>query len=80
MCVLNHFSHVRLFVTLWTVALQALLCVGILPWTRIVSTKIQGKDTGGVAMPSSRRSPRPRDQNHTSCLPHWQAGSLPLVP
>ena len=27
-CVLSHFSHVRLFVTLWTTALQAPLSMG----------------------------------------------------
>ena len=30
MCVISHFSHVRLFVTLWTVAPQAPLSMGIL--------------------------------------------------
>ena len=29
-CVLSHFSHVQLFVTLWTVAHQASLSMGIL--------------------------------------------------
>ena len=33
-----------------------------------------------VAMPSSRESSQPRDRTHVSCLLHWQAGSLPLVP
>ena len=33
-----------------------------------------------VVMPSSRGSSRPRDQTHVSCLLHWQASSLPLVP
>ena len=28
MCILSHFSHVRLFVTLWTIALQAPLFMG----------------------------------------------------
>ena len=28
MCILSHLSHVRLFVTLWTVALQAPLSIG----------------------------------------------------
>ena len=31
-----------------------------------------------TTMPSSRGSSRPRDP--TLCLPHWQAGSLPLAP
>ena len=50
LCVLGRFSHVRLFVTLWTVACQAPLSMGILQaileW---------------VAMPSSRGSSQPRD-------------------
>ena len=29
MCVLSHFSHVRLFVTLWTVARQVPLSMGV---------------------------------------------------
>ena len=29
-CMLSHFSHVQLFVTLWTVARQAPLSMGIL--------------------------------------------------
>ena len=31
-----------------------------------------------VAMPSSRESSWPRNGNSTSCLLHWQAGTLPL--
>ena len=42
-CVLNHFSHVRLFVTHW-IAPSRLLCPGDSP----------GKNTGVVAIPSSR--------------------------
>ena len=68
-CILSHFSRVRLSLTLWTVAFQALLSMEfsrqILEW---------------VAMPSSRVSSRPRDQTFISCLLHWQASSLPLVP
>ena len=33
-----------------------------------------------VAMPSSKGSSPPRNQTCVSCLQHWQAGSLPLVP
>ena len=33
-----------------------------------------------VAMPSPRGSSQPRDRTHVSCLLHWQARSLPLVP
>ena len=45
-------SHVRLFVSLWTVARQAALSTGI-PQTRIL---------GWISMPSSQ----PRDQTHIS--------------
>ena len=33
-----------------------------------------------VATPFSRGSALTWDRNQVSCLPHWQAGSLPLVP
>ena len=33
-----------------------------------------------VVMPSSMESSQRRDQTPISCLLHWQAGSLPLVP
>ena len=33
-----------------------------------------------IAMPSSRGSSQPRDQTLISCLPHWQADSLPRAP
>ena len=46
-------SHVQLFVTAWTVALQAPL-------------SIQARIMEGVAMPSSRVSSRPRDQTQLS--------------
>ena len=69
-CVLSHFSHVQLqlFATLWTVAHQALLSLGI-PQVRILEW---------VAMPSSRESSKPRDWTHV-CLLHWQVGSLPVA-
>ena len=53
MCVsvLSCFSHVRLFVTLWTVAHQAPTIHGIL----------QAKILKWVAMPSSMGSSQPRD-------------------
>ena len=53
-CMLSHFSHVQLFVTLWTVAHQAPLSVGIL----------QARILKWVAMPSSRASPLPRGRTH----------------
>ena len=43
-CMLSCFSHVRLFVTLWTVACQVCLSMGIL----------QARILERVAMPSSR--------------------------
>ena len=43
-CVLSCFSHVWLFVIPWTVARQACLSVGF-----------SGKNTGGAAIPSSRK-------------------------
>ena len=51
-CVLNQFSRVRLFVTPWTVALQAPLSMRIL----------QARILQRVSMPSSRGSPQPGDQ------------------
>ena len=56
-CVLNHFSHVRLFAILWTVAHQASLFMG---WFRQELLK-------WVAMPSSRVSSWPRDWTCISC-------------
>ena len=55
---LNHFSHVRLFVTLWTVAHQAPLSMGILQ-TRILEW---------VSMPSFRGPSPPRNWTHASCI------------
>ena len=50
---LSHFSHVRLFATLWTVALQIPLSMD--SW---------GKNTEWVAVPSSRGSSWPKDWTH----------------
>ena len=50
--VLSCFSHVKLFVTSWTIACQAPLSMGIL----------QARVLEWVAMPSSRGSPQPRDR------------------
>ena len=49
---LNCLSHDQLFVTLWTVACEAPLSMGIL----------QARILDWVAMPSSRGSSQPRDQ------------------
>ena len=57
--------------TLWTVACQAPLSMGIL----------QARILEQIAMPSFRTSSWPRDQAHVSSqLLHWEAGSLPSEP
>ena len=57
-CVLSHFSCVRLFATLWTVASQAPLALGIL----------QARILEWVALASSRWSSLPRDWIHISYI------------
>ena len=70
-CVVRHFSHVRLFAMLWTIPQQAPLSIGIL----------QARILECVAMSSSRGSSRPRNQTSSLLrLLHWQAGSLLLAP
>ena len=59
--VLSHFSHVQLFMTLQTIALQASLSMGI----------VQARILEWGAMPSSRGSSWPRDQtcvSYVSCI------------
>ena len=61
---LSCLSRVRLFVTLWTVALQAPLSMGIL----------QARILEWVAIPISRGSSWPRDRTHVSyisCIGRW---------
>ena len=53
---LSHFSRVRLCAAPWTIATR-FLC----PWDSL------GKNTGVVAMPSSRGSSQSRDQTRVSC-------------
>ena len=55
--VLSRSVHVWLFVTTWTVALQAPLSMGIL----------QARILEWVAMPSSRRSSQPMERIQVSC-------------
>ena len=62
-------SHVRLFVTLWTVAHQAPLSMGIL----------QARILEEVASPFSRGSSQPRDRIKPRS-PAVQADSLPTEP
>ena len=66
---LSHFSHVWLFVILWTIARQTPLFMGfskqrILEW---------------IAMPSFRGYSPPRDLTLDSWLLHWHVSSLPLA-
>ena len=70
-CMLSHFSHVRLIVTPWTVACESPLSMEIL----------QARILGWVAMPFFRGSSQPKDQTWVSLhLLHGQTGSLPLAP
>ena len=63
-CVLNRFSGVWLFATLWTAAHQAPLSMGF-------SRQEYGS---GLLCPPPGESSWPRDQTHVSCLLHWQGG------
>jgi len=56
-CMLRHLSSVRLFATLWTVAHQPPLSMGI----------FQARILEWVAMPSSKGSSRLRDRTHVPC-------------
>ena len=66
MCVPSCFSHVRLFVTLWTIARQALLFMEF------------SRQEYWSALPG----PPPGDLPNSGilCLLHWQVGPLPLAP
>ena len=55
---LNHFSRVRLYASLWTVAHQAPLSMGF----------SQARMLGWVAVSSSRGSSWPRDRTHISYI------------
>ena len=57
MCMLHSFSPVQLFVTLWSVAQQAPLSMGL----------SRQEYWSGLPGPSSRGSSRPRDQIRVSC-------------
>ena len=62
---LSHFSCVQLFETLWTVACQALLCMG----------SLQARILEQVAMPSFKGSSQLRDQTCVFCS-SYTAGRL----
>ena len=68
MFVLSHFSRVWLFATLWTVAHQAPLSVGF------------SRQDYWSGLPCRSPGAVPDPEIKPSCLLHWQAGSLPLVP
>ena len=71
LCMFSHFSHIRLFVTLWSVAYQASLSMGF-PGQ---------KYWGGLPYPPPGVLPNPGiEPTSFLFLLHWEAGSLPLVP
>ena len=63
-CMISHFSCVRLFATLWTVAHQPPLSMGL----------TRQECWSGLPYPSPGIKPG------LLCLLHWQSGSLPLAP
>ena len=70
---LNRFSRVQLFATLWTVDCQAPLPIGF----------SRQEYWSGLPCPPPGESSRPRDRTRISCLLHllhWQACSLLLAP
>ena len=69
-CVLNYFSRVLLFVTLWTVTCQAPLLMGF----------FRQEYWSGLLCPPP--GVFPTQGSNWSLLPllHWQMGSLPLAP
>jgi len=70
---LNHFSHISLFVTLWTIAHQP-PSLGFSPKTEILA-----KNTGlGCHFLLQGIFPTQGLNLHLLCLLLWQAGSLPL--
>ena len=70
MCMLSCFSCVWLFVTLWTVAYQAPLSMGL----------SRREYWSGLPRPLPGNLPDWGWNPHLSCLLHWQAGPLPLAP
>ena len=74
-CALSHFSHVRLFATLWTTALQAPLVHGIL----------RARKLKWITMPSSRVSSRPKKWTCVARIAgrfftHWATWRAPVSP
>ena len=69
-CVLNRFSCVWLFVTLWAVAHQTPLSVGF----------SRQECWSELPYPPPGDLPDPGIELVCLCLLHWQGGSLPLAP
>ena len=69
-CKLSHFSCVRLFATLWTVAHQAPLSMGF----------SRQEYLSGLPCPPPEDLPTQGSNPHLLHLQHWQEGSLPLAP
>ena len=69
-CVPSHFSHVQLFVSLWPIAHQAPLFLGI----------PRQEHWSGLPCPPPGDLPNPRIEPRPLCLLQWQAGSLPPAP
>ena len=67
---LSHFSHVQLFVTLWTIALQAPLSMGF----------SRQEYWSGLPCPLPRDLPDPGIEPTISCLLQWQVGPWPQTP
>ena len=70
-CMLNCFSCIQLFVTLWTIA--------ILPGSTVLGFSRQEYWHGLPFHPPGDLS-NPGIKPSLLCLLHWQVGSLPLVP
>ena len=70
LCMLSYFSRVRLFATLWPVALQAALSVGF----------SRQEYWNGLPFPPHGNLPDPGIEPTSLHLLHWQASSLPPVP
>ena len=68
-CMLSRFSHVQLFVTLWTVAWQTTLSLGF----------SRQEYWSGLPCPPPRDLPNPGIKPTSLTSPSWQACSLPLV-
>ena len=65
---LNCFSRVRFYVTVWIVTCLAPVSMGF------------SRQEYWSGLPSSRGSSQPKDRTSVSCLLPLQAGSLPLAP